>query len=101
MMGNKTLLAMFEADEKVQSWFRDAAAAGWTGLDDIADSAMAAYGDLRGFWWCNSCNAPIVNALVLDYAGRESGSEAVRLLGDVTLCRECHEAAKANRTGGF
>lgn len=99
-MNDKTLLALLECDdEHVQSWFRDAVEYGWSDLDEIAEAAMDVHGELSGFWRCDSCQQPVVDPafdIVLSN-GLSDESLAVLLMGDITLCHECYEAAKDAR----
>lgn len=92
-MSDATLLKLIECeDHRVQEWFREAAANGWGGLDEIAESAVRVHGELDGFWRCDACAGCVVDVAVFDGDGT-----AVMLSGDITLCEECHEAAKEAR----
>lgn len=99
-MNDKTLLALLDCDNQhTRDWFHDAVREGWGGLDDVAEAAMEVHGEIRGFLRCRHCNTVILDCAVAAQIGCSgTESEAVGLVGDTILCRECFDKAiKARR----
>jgi hypothetical protein len=83
--------------DAIQKWFDDATEAGWDGLEEIRDAAIRVHGAVAGLWRCDACDCPLLDPAVSGAAGCTDESEAVMLYGDITLCRECHDAAQTAR----